>query len=498
MNLSGRRALVGFLLVLLTGCTQGPPPAAREFRAVWVATVGNIDWPSRPNLSVEQQQNEIRAIVDRSAELKLNAIILQVRTSCDALYPSQIEPWSEYLTGRQGKAPEPMYDPLQMWIDEAHRRGLELHAWFNPFRSRAPTAKGEDAPTHINRTRPDLAKSYGRFQWLDPGEPEAQERTLRVFMDVVRRYDIDGVHIDDYFYPYPVEGADFPDEPSWKRYRDSGGTLGRADWRRQNINQLIETVYRQIKQEKKWVKFGISPFGIWKPGHPAVVKGFNQYEGLYADAKLWLNEAWCDYFTPQLYWKISAKGQPYGELLDWWQSQNSHGRHLWPGNYTSRIADGKSNWPAGEIVDQIALTRQRGPGSGNVHFSMRALMADRGGIVEALRSGPYAQAALVPSSKWLDHQTPKSPRLDVQVNEGGQAKLAWTERGQEGAWLWAVYVRRGKTWELTVLPGQQREYVLKDEAVEAVAVAAVDRCGNESGRALRRVRAKARVQTARR
>src|SRR5438128_2395687 len=328
-----------FLIVIamaMCGCSPWvdpklePPPAMREMRGMWVATVTNIDWPSKPGLSCEEQQKEMIAILDRARELKFNAIILQVRTSCDAFYPSDLEPWSEYLTGQQGKPPEPFYDPLAMWIEQAHARGLELHAWFNPFRARHPAAKS-DSPQHISKTHPELVKQYGKYQWLDPGEPAAREHTLKVFRDVVHRYDIDGVHIDDYFYPYPEKGVDFPDEASWQRYQKSGGKLSRADWRRQNINDLIEKTYAMIKQEKPHVKFGISPFGIWKPGFPAAVAGFNQYDSLYADAKLWLNKGWCDYFTPQLYWRISATSQPYKGLLDWWISENSKGRNIYPG-----------------------------------------------------------------------------------------------------------------------------------------------------------------------
>ena len=213
--------------------TAVPPKPMREFRGVWVATVANMDWPSKPGLSTDEQQREMIAILDRARELKFNAIILQVRTSCDAFYPSELEPWSEYLTGQQGKAPEPFYDPLKMWIEQAHARGLELHAWFNPFRARHPAAT-TNAANHISKTHPEWVKQYGKYQWLDPGEPATREHTLRVIRDVVAKYDVDGVHFDDYFYPYPEKGEDFPDEASWQRYQKSGGKLSRADWRRSN------------------------------------------------------------------------------------------------------------------------------------------------------------------------------------------------------------------------------------------------------------------------
>jgi uncharacterized lipoprotein YddW (UPF0748 family) len=454
--------------------------------------VSNIDWPSKPGLSTAQQQKEILAILDRAAELKLNAIILQVRTSCDALYPSALEPWSEYLTGRQGQPPEPFYDPLKLWIDEAHQRGIELHAWFNPYRARVSSAKTPDASTHISNTHPEVVKKFNGWEWLDPGEKLAQERTLAVFLDVVKRYDIDGVHMDDYFYPYPsyLKEADFPDGPSWQKYVASGGKLGRADWRRQNVNHLIEAIYREIKHEKPWVKFGISPFGIWKPGHPSMVRGFNQYESLYADAKLWLNAGWCDYFTPQIYWKISATSQPYPDLLTWWIDQNWRQRHIWPGNFTSRVGDKTRYWEPQEILDQIAVTRNRPGASGNVHFSMKALLQNREGLSDALKAGPYAQPALVPASTWLDSRPPRAPRLKLGGESDRQnVSISWEANGREPVWLWAVYARYGQTWRLQILPAAQTQCILTNDPalgrLKSIAIAAIDRCGNESPRAIR-------------
>ncbi|MDW8310812.1 MAG: family 10 glycosylhydrolase, partial [Verrucomicrobiales bacterium] len=249
-----------------------PPSPAREFRGAWVATVKNIDWPSRPGLTADQQKAELTAMLDQAARLKLNAILLQVRPACDALYASRFEPWSPYLTGRMGKPPEPYYDPLEFAVTQAHRRGLELHAWFNPYRALVKSPDLEVAPTHVSRKRPELVRDYGKYLWLDPGDPAVQDYSISVVLDVVRRYDVDGVHFDDYFYPYPEKGSDgtemdFPDEPTWKKYGLRSG-LSRDDWRRQNVNGFIQRLYRSIKAAKPWVKFGISPFGIWRPGHP--------------------------------------------------------------------------------------------------------------------------------------------------------------------------------------------------------------------------------------
>ncbi|MFO0943771.1 MAG: family 10 glycosylhydrolase [Pirellulales bacterium] len=292
-----------------------PPALAREYRGVWVATVANIDWPSKPGQSSEKQQAEAIAILDAVAAANMNVVVLQVRTSCDALYASELEPWSYFLTGKQGQAPEPFYDPLAFWVEQAHQRGLELHAWFNPFRAKNSGQSYPDCQQHISQTKPLLVKKYGNdktnYLWLDPGESEAREHSLAVFLDVLRRYDIDGIHIDDYFYPYPVDDIPFPDDPAWNAYQESDGKLARDDWRRDSMNQFIRQLYQQIKRIKPHVKFGISPFGIWKPGYPSSVAGFSQHDKLYADARLWLNEGWCDYYSPQLYWAISARQQSY-------------------------------------------------------------------------------------------------------------------------------------------------------------------------------------------
>ena len=272
--------------------TLAVPAPHSEFRGVWIATVGNIDWPSKPGLSTDAQKKEMIGLLDRARQIGLNAVVLQVRPGADALYASSLEPWSEFITGTMGQAPKPFYDPLQFAVEEAHKRGLELHAWFNPYRARYANAKTAAAPTHISVTRPDLAKPYGRYVWMDPGEPEVQDRTLAVIMDVVKRYDIDAVHMDDYFYPYiERDVADkpiaFPDDPSWNRYLAGGGQLLKADWRRENVNTLVRRINESVHAAKPWVKVGVSPFGIWIPGNPPQIQGGNMYDELYCDSKKW-------------------------------------------------------------------------------------------------------------------------------------------------------------------------------------------------------------------
>ncbi|MFN7458034.1 MAG: glycoside hydrolase family 10 protein, partial [Gemmatimonas sp.] len=303
------------------------PPLLREFRGVWVATVGNMDWPSARTLSVAEQQAELRTLFDRAEALRLNAVIFQVRPAADALYRSSIEPWSEFLTGVQGRAPSPSWDPLAFAIKEAHARGMELHAWFNPYRAGFVRGRSAAAASHIRRTNPSLVKKYGSYWWMDPGEAAVRARTVRVIVDVVKRYDVDGVHLDDYFYPYPENDRrgrplPFPDAASWKKYRAKGGALSRDDWRRENVNTLVRELDAAIHRAKPHVRFGISPFGIWRPGYPASVRGFDAYQKLYADARKWLREGWVDYFTPQLYWPTTKVGQAYPVLLDWWATEN--------------------------------------------------------------------------------------------------------------------------------------------------------------------------------
>lgn len=438
------------------------PPISREFRAIWVATVGNMDWPTK-GASSDQQKTDLIAILDKAVELKMNAIVFQVRPAADALYQSDLEPWSIYLTGTMGKAPDPLYDPLAFAVDESHKRGLELHAWFNPFRSSYASGTAP-APNHISVTHPDLVKPYGRQQWMDPGEPEARKHSLAVFLDVVKRYDIDAIHVDDYFYPYKVrapEGGnlDFPDDASWAKYQAGGGKLGRDDWRRENINLFIEGMYRGTKALKPWVKVGISPFGIWRPGNPASVSGLDPYVELYADSRKWLQKGWVDYFTPQLYWASTAPKQSYAALLEWWSQQNIKKRNLWPGNILSH--------PADEIATQIDLTRKQKGASGNVFFSARTLLRNRGGVSDSIAKA-YAEPSLVPPSPWLEKRGPKPPSLTVAAGT-----VTWTS--EKPGWLWVIRSKANGTWTTQILPVGETSRPVAD--AEVYTVTAVDRCG---------------------
>ena len=345
-----------------------PPPEPRQFRAAWVATVANIDWPSRPGLPTAQQQAEARAILDRARALGLNALVLQVRPAGDALFASRLEPWSEYLTGRQGQAPKPWWDPLAFWVREAHHRGIQLHAWFNPFRARHNLARSPLAKPHIALRSPASVKAYGELLWMDPGDAVARAHTLAVVEDVLRRYDIDAVHIDDYFYPYPIQqdGAElaFPDSEAYLRYLGGGGTLPRPDWRRAHVDTLVQALHERVKRTKRSVLLGISPFGLGRPERrPPGITGFSQYDKLYADVEHWMEEGWLDYLAPQLYWPIATEGRPFGPLLQHWVQANARQRHLWPGLFTSSVRMSGAAGTAVEPSSSAPMALPRTPSS---------------------------------------------------------------------------------------------------------------------------------------
>lgn len=386
-----RTWLFVFLLVLAPLHAEAAP----EFRGAWVATVYNLDWPSKSGLPAAEQKVQLRAILDRAQQLKLNAILLQVRPASDALYASKREPWSAFLTGKQGVSPG--YDPLEFAIAEAHARGIELHAWVNPFRAATSAGKGA-AANHVTQTHPEWIRRFGSQLWIDPGEPAARDYVRDVIVDIVRRYDIDGVHIDDYFYPYPLKVGDayFPDDASWERHGAESG-MSRPDWRRDNINRFVEALYRGVKAEKPAVRVGISPFGIWRPRVPPTIEAqLDAFAQIFADSRHWLQEGWCDYLAPQLYWGIEPAKQSFPVLLNWWREQSRAGRPIWPGIATERVG---AQRPASEIARQIGLTRQGLPPNapaGHIHWSMKALMRDQGGVAGVLEREVYAERAEAP------------------------------------------------------------------------------------------------------
>ena len=476
-----------------TDSTCVPPPVTREFRGVWVASVRNIDWPSRPGLPPAIAKAELIALLDRAVALGLNAVVLQVRPSGDALYASKIEPWSTYLTGKQGLAPVPFWDPLQFAVEQAHARGLELHAWFNPYRAKDPSDKGPLAASHIARRHPELVKKYGKQLWMDPGEPAVREQTLKVVLDVVKRYDIDGVHLDDYFYPYPEKrpngSTDFPDERSWKKYKSGGGKLSRDDWRRSNVDDLIRDLHDGIAKAKPWVKFGISPFQLWRPGFPeSVTTGLDAYATLYADSRKWFTNGWVDYLSPQLYRRVDEE-RSYGLLLRWWSAQNPQRRHLWPGIFTSGVRTGTDTvWRGREIVAQVLATRDQPAVDGELHFSMEAFLTDRDSVGTLLRRTVYAAPALVPSSPWMTSAaTPAPPEIALKEGVTGDTVLIAPGAGDVARW-WVVQWRTAGTWTTRVIDASVHQFGLANagnatphpDLVTVTAVGRTEQAGSPS------------------
>jgi uncharacterized lipoprotein YddW (UPF0748 family) len=454
-----------------------PPPPAREFRGAWLATVANIDWPSKPGLPVARQKAELISLLDRAAQLKFNAVLFQVRPVCDAFYASPLEPWSEYLTGTQGRAPEPFYDPLALAIAEAHKRGLELHAWFNPFRAAHPESKSPPAPSHITRTHPELVRRYGKQTVLDPGEPAVQARVIAVVQDVVKRYDVDGIVFDDYFYPYPEKKwtgkeMDFPDDATWKKFGAASG-FNRDDWRRENVNRFIRQVSQTIKAAKPWVQFGISPFGIWRPQNPAQIKGMDAYAKIYADSRKWLANGWADYFAPQLYWPIATREQSFPMLFDWWRAQNSKSRHVWPALYDAMVG---TKFSTDEIPRQVQITRGKSD-PGAIHYHLRSVL-ENPALATAVRA-QYSQPVLIPATPWLDSTPPEKPKLTVN-DAKNSLNVRWENAGTEPARWWLFQSRTNAVWTTEIFPANQTSRVLENSSPDAISIRAVDRLGNLS------------------
>ncbi|WP_206432513.1 family 10 glycosylhydrolase [Streptomyces sp. ADI92-24] len=366
----------------------------RELRGMWVGTVDNLDWPSKPGLSASAQQAELIAYLDEAVDRRLNAVILQVRPSADALWPSQYEPWAKCLTGVQGK--DPGWDPLGTAVREAHSRGLELHAWFNPYRVANHTDRSRLAATHPARVHPDWALSYGGKLYYNPGLPEVRSFVQDAMLDAVRRYDIDAVHWDDYFYPYPVAGQSFADGAAYKKY--GAGFANKAAWRRANIDKLVQETAERIKAVKPAVRFGISPFGVWRnastdPLGSKSAAGVQTYDDLYADTRGWIKKGWIDYICPQLYWNIGFAAADYAVLLPWWNDVvRGTGVDLFIGEALYKAGDPAqpAAWqdPA-ELSRHIDLAAGYDQARGHVYFSGKVVVADQIGAMARVVADHY-------------------------------------------------------------------------------------------------------------
>jgi uncharacterized lipoprotein YddW (UPF0748 family) len=438
-------------LVIVVGCcpsatssAAGPPAAecgqatahseaARQTRAMWISTVGNGDWPSRPGLPAATQQAQFRRLLDVASRLNLNTVYVQVRPSADAFYASPYEPWSRYLTGKQGG--DPGYDPLTFMVEEAHARGLELHAWFNPYRVSTASARGHLAPGNPARQHPDWVHRYGTTLWYDPGLPQVRDLITRVVLDVVRRYDVDGVHFDDYFYPYPVSGKDFPDAATFEKY--GSGFQRVTDWRRHNVDMLVRDVSAQVHAAKPWVRFGISPFGVWRnrSADPdgSDTRALQSYGAIYADSRAWVRNAWVDYVAPQLYWPIGYRAADYRTLLDWWSRQVAGTPvQLVIGQAAYRVGHGGPWDDPDELSRHMRLDSASGQVRGEAFFSATDLRQNPLGFATGLLREHFTHPALVPQVPRAGGRPPAAPTR-LRARSG---RLTWN--GADAA-AYAIY-----------------------------------------------------------
>ncbi len=411
-----------------------PTAPSKEMRGAWVASVANIDWPSKPGLSPEDAQNEFTTMLDDLQKMGINAVFVQVRPAGDAFYPTKLAPWSRFLTGKQGQAPASDWDPLDFMVTETHRRKMEFHAWLNPYRATTDGDLDKLAPNHMAKLQPTWVFKYGSKHFFDPGEPAVRKHVVDVIADIVMRYDVDGIHFDDYFYPYPEKDQSIND---WKTYQTYGQSAfsNSADWRRNNVDELIRQCAEKIRSIKPYVRFGVSPFGVWRnsttdPRGSATRAGVQTYDDLYADVLKWLDKGWIDYVAPQLYWSIGFGPADYSKLVDWW-AKNAKGKHVYIGHAAYKIGDptitkNDPNWGyRDEISRQVHLNRTY-PNTvqGSIFFSTRSLLKNPLGVADTLTYALFERKALVPGLAFKS-EPPAAPIVCRAKGSPSAIRLAW-------------------------------------------------------------------------
>ena len=454
-----------FFLLLMAGgvfaqVQTGSAYPKREFRAAWIQSV-NGQFRGMPT---EKLKQNLIGQLNSLQKAGINAIIFQVRPEADALYASRLEPWSRFLTGVQGKAPEPYWDPMQFMIDECHKRGMEFHAWINPYRTKT-TLKSELAPNHVYNIHPEWFVTYNNQLFFDPALPESRRHICMVVADIVSRYDVDAIHMDDYFYPYPAKGMDFPDDASFARY--GGGFTNRADWRRSNVNILIQKIHETIRGLKPWVKFGISPFGIYRneKNDPLGSKtnGLQNYDDLYADVLLWARNGWVDYNIPQIYWQIGHPAADYETLVKWW-AKNTENRPLFIGQSvmnTIQNADPK-NPSVNQLPRKMALERAYQTIGGSCQWPASAVVENAGKYRDALIAEYHKYPALPPVFDFMDNEAPAKVR---------RMKSVWTEDGYILFWTAPKYKEEmNRAVQYVVYRFNDKEKVNIDDPSHIVAI----------------------------
>ena len=407
----------------------------REFRGIWVATVGNIDWPSKNNLSTEDQKKEVTRLLDLFKSLNLNVVIFQIRPVADAFYNSKYEPWSSYLTGSNNKAPLPYYDPLAFIINETHKRGMEFHAWLNPYRAMININEFQSNPFRLTYEKPDWFINYGKNKYFDPGLPQVRSYTNKIVEDIVQNYDIDAIHFDDYFYPYKIEGEIFDDDYSFKNFGGNFYPDQRDDWRRKNVDLIIEELHHTIKRIKPWVQFGISPFGVWRNKSDdlrgsATEAGQTNYDDLYADIILWMKNDWIDYILPQAYWHIGHERADYEAIVNWWANQPyPTNLYIGQGLYRTGNKNRDKSWSEKnptEIERQLHLNKKFQNIGGSAFFSAKTLVNNPMNINQILVQKFYKHPILPPVVNKNIKQTPEAvEQIELTRLKNKNMRISW-------------------------------------------------------------------------
>lgn len=442
--------LIFFIISSIT-LSLSAQTAKHEMRGVWIATVANIDWPSSTGLSSRKQKLEIIKLLDEFKANNINTIIFQARPCADAFYQSSLEPWSVWLSGVQGNAPAPFYDPLEFLIQEAHQRCMEVHVWINPYRALNSADASTFCPEHIYHKKKNLFVKYANKYYFNPGLDETREYLNSVVREIVEKYDIDAIHCDDYFYPYPAGKTPFPDQATFKA--NPRGFTHIDDWRRDNVTMIIKELRQTIKETKPWVNFGISPFGIWRNSSEdprgSNTKGISNYDQLYADILLWMKEGYIDYVVPQLYWEIGKENVDYHILLDWW-NRNSYQSNLYIGMYASGFVHSKgSAWRnPNELVRQLYLNREQSHVEGEFYYSANFFVQNIQGLNDSLKTNFYQRPALVPPNKIKTLETERTPPpANIKLHRKEKLTLAWDKTEEtEGRAVsyYVVYAFEGK------------------------------------------------------